>query len=152
LPGGTGHDSARTSPGLEVVALGSDSLAGEPASALDVRLNGSLPSLVSNEDALGDVHELEVQGERAQHARLPVERQRLARGPELVAPSPRAGRTREGAPEHVSEQPHVAPKRLHRPSVGAVHVRNRTRRCRAKHRAPFEHCQARSTDGILALR
>ncbi|MDE3189663.1 MAG: N-acetyl-gamma-glutamyl-phosphate reductase [Acidobacteriota bacterium] len=39
-------------PGLEVVALGSDSLAGAPASALDVRLNGSLPRFVPNEDAL----------------------------------------------------------------------------------------------------
>ena len=39
-------------PELEVVALGSDSLAGESASALDVRLNGSLPAFVSNEQAL----------------------------------------------------------------------------------------------------
>ena len=39
-------------PDLEVVALGSDSLAGESASALDVRLNGSLPRFVPNEDAL----------------------------------------------------------------------------------------------------
>jgi len=39
-------------PELEVVALGSDSLAGEPASALDVRLNGSLPRFVSNGEAL----------------------------------------------------------------------------------------------------
>jgi N-acetyl-gamma-glutamyl-phosphate reductase len=39
-------------PGLEVVALGSDSLAGEPAAALDVRLNGSLPAFVPNGDAL----------------------------------------------------------------------------------------------------
>ena len=39
-------------PGLEVVALGSDSLAGEPPAALDVRLNGSLPRFVSNDDAL----------------------------------------------------------------------------------------------------
>src|SRR5579862_4932902 len=39
-------------PELEVVALGSDSLAGEPAAALDVRLNGSLPPFVPNEDAL----------------------------------------------------------------------------------------------------
>jgi len=39
-------------PGLEVVALGSDSLAGEPASALDVRLNGSLPRFVPNDEAL----------------------------------------------------------------------------------------------------
>jgi N-acetyl-gamma-glutamyl-phosphate reductase len=39
-------------PELEVVALGSDSLAGEPAGALDVRLNGSLPRFVPNEEAL----------------------------------------------------------------------------------------------------
>jgi N-acetyl-gamma-glutamyl-phosphate reductase len=39
-------------PDLAVVALGSDSLAGEGASALDVRLNGSLPRFVPNEDAL----------------------------------------------------------------------------------------------------
>ncbi|MBX5474012.1 MAG: N-acetyl-gamma-glutamyl-phosphate reductase [Thermoleophilia bacterium] len=39
-------------PGLEVVALGSDSLAGAPASALDIRLDGSLPSFVTNEEAL----------------------------------------------------------------------------------------------------
>ena len=39
-------------PDLEVAALGSDSLAGETAAALDVRLNGSLPRFVPNEDAL----------------------------------------------------------------------------------------------------
>src|SRR5450759_3756814 len=39
-------------PELEVVALGSDSLAGEPASALDFRLNGSLPPFVRNDKAL----------------------------------------------------------------------------------------------------
>lgn len=39
-------------PELEVVALGSDSLAGEPASALDFRLNGSLPGFVGNGEAL----------------------------------------------------------------------------------------------------
>ena len=38
-------------PELEVVALGSDSLAGEPSSALDVRLNGSLPRFVANDEA-----------------------------------------------------------------------------------------------------
>jgi N-acetyl-gamma-glutamyl-phosphate reductase len=38
-------------PGLEVVALGSDSLAGESASSLDVRLNGSLPRFVPNGEA-----------------------------------------------------------------------------------------------------
>ena len=39
-------------PELEVVALGSDSLAGKTASTLDVRLNGSLPPFVTNEEAL----------------------------------------------------------------------------------------------------
>ncbi|HZQ16427.1 MAG TPA: N-acetyl-gamma-glutamyl-phosphate reductase [Gaiellaceae bacterium] len=39
-------------PDLEVVALGSDSLAGEGAGALDVRLNGSLPRFVPNDQAL----------------------------------------------------------------------------------------------------
>jgi len=38
-------------PELDVVALGSDSLAGETAAALDVRLNGSLPRFVPNDEA-----------------------------------------------------------------------------------------------------
>jgi N-acetyl-gamma-glutamyl-phosphate reductase len=38
-------------PELEVVALGSDSLAGSPASVLDPRLNGSLPAFVPNDEA-----------------------------------------------------------------------------------------------------
>jgi N-acetyl-gamma-glutamyl-phosphate reductase len=45
-------DRVLAHPALELVALGSDSLAGRPASALDVRLNGDLPAFVSNEDAL----------------------------------------------------------------------------------------------------
>jgi N-acetyl-gamma-glutamyl-phosphate reductase len=55
-------------PELEVVALGSDSLAGEAASALDLRLNGSLPAFVPNEEALAagaDVVFLCVSNERA---------------------------------------------------------------------------------------
>jgi N-acetyl-gamma-glutamyl-phosphate reductase len=40
-------------PELELVVLGSDSLAGQPASALDVRLDGELPHFVTNEEALG---------------------------------------------------------------------------------------------------
>jgi N-acetyl-gamma-glutamyl-phosphate reductase len=39
-------------PDLEVLELGSDSLAGRAASALDVRLNGHLPAFVPNEAAL----------------------------------------------------------------------------------------------------
>ena len=38
-------------PGLEPVALGSNTLAGKPASALDPRLNGSLPRFVTNAEA-----------------------------------------------------------------------------------------------------
>jgi N-acetyl-gamma-glutamyl-phosphate reductase len=44
-------DRVLAHPGLEVVALGSDSLAGRPASALDPRLNGSLPDFVTNTEA-----------------------------------------------------------------------------------------------------
>ena len=43
---------------LELLALGSDSLAGQPASALDPRLNGDVPSFVSNSDAIGAGAEL----------------------------------------------------------------------------------------------
>jgi N-acetyl-gamma-glutamyl-phosphate reductase len=39
-------------PELDVVALGSDSLAGQPPSALDVRLDGHLPRFVTNDEAL----------------------------------------------------------------------------------------------------
>jgi N-acetyl-gamma-glutamyl-phosphate reductase len=45
-------DRLLSHPRLEVAALGSDSLAGETASALDVRLNGSLPRFVPNVEAL----------------------------------------------------------------------------------------------------
>src|SRR5918995_5339088 len=44
-------DRVLAHPELELVALGSDSLAGSPASVLDPRLNGSLPAFVSNDDA-----------------------------------------------------------------------------------------------------
>jgi anti-sigma B factor antagonist len=40
-------------PGLEPVALGSDTLSGQPATALDPRLDPSLPSFVSNAEAAG---------------------------------------------------------------------------------------------------
>ena len=45
-------DRVLAHPELELLALGSDSLAGRAASALDVRLNGHLPAFVPNEDAL----------------------------------------------------------------------------------------------------
>ena len=44
-------DRVLAHPCLELVALGSDSLAGRGASALDPRLNGSLPPFVPNADA-----------------------------------------------------------------------------------------------------
>jgi N-acetyl-gamma-glutamyl-phosphate reductase len=44
-------DRLLSHPELEVVALGSDSHAGNGASALDVRLNGSLPPVVTNAEA-----------------------------------------------------------------------------------------------------
>src|SRR5215468_5478873 len=45
-------DRVLAHPELEPIALGSDSLAGRPASTLDPRLNGDLPPFVTNEDAL----------------------------------------------------------------------------------------------------
>jgi N-acetyl-gamma-glutamyl-phosphate reductase len=45
-------DRVLAHPQLELVALGSDSLAGEAPSALDVRLNGDLPWFVTNAEAL----------------------------------------------------------------------------------------------------
>src|SRR5437867_3102604 len=45
-------DRVLVHPDIEVVALGSDSRAGTPPAAFDVRLNGDLPSFVSNEEAL----------------------------------------------------------------------------------------------------
>jgi N-acetyl-gamma-glutamyl-phosphate reductase len=41
-------DRVLAHPGLELVALGSDSLAGQRAAALDPRLNGSLPGFTTN--------------------------------------------------------------------------------------------------------
>ncbi len=51
-------DRVLSHPELELVALGSDSLAGQPASALDPRLNGNVPSFVSNEAGAGAGAEL----------------------------------------------------------------------------------------------
>jgi N-acetyl-gamma-glutamyl-phosphate reductase len=44
-------DRVLAHPGLELVALGSDSLAGRPAEALDPRLNGALPAFAPNAEA-----------------------------------------------------------------------------------------------------
>ena len=51
-------DRVLAHPELDVVALGSDSLAGSGANALDVRLNGSLPAFVPNDEALASGAEL----------------------------------------------------------------------------------------------
>ena len=51
-------DRVLAHPELELVALGSDSLAGQGASALDPRLNGNVPAFVSNEEALAAGAEL----------------------------------------------------------------------------------------------
>jgi N-acetyl-gamma-glutamyl-phosphate reductase len=51
-------DRVLAHPGLEIVALGSDSLAGKHAAALDVRLNGALPRFVTNDEALASGAEL----------------------------------------------------------------------------------------------
>src|SRR5437868_5380933 len=45
-------DRVLAHPELDPIALGSDSLAGQRASALDPRLNGSLPAFVTNAEAL----------------------------------------------------------------------------------------------------
>jgi len=44
-------DRVLAHPGLELVALGSDTLAGQPAAALDPRLNSSTPAFVTNAEA-----------------------------------------------------------------------------------------------------
>ena len=51
-------DRVLAHPHLELVALGSDSLAGSAASRLDPRLNGSLPRFVANHEALAAGAEL----------------------------------------------------------------------------------------------
>jgi len=51
-------DRVLAHPALEVVALGSDTYAGQTASAFDVRLNGSLPAFVPNDEALASGAEL----------------------------------------------------------------------------------------------
>jgi N-acetyl-gamma-glutamyl-phosphate reductase len=45
-------DRVLAHPELQLVALGSDSLAGSSASVLDPRLNGNVPAFVSNDEAL----------------------------------------------------------------------------------------------------
>jgi len=51
-------DRVLAHPEFELVALGSDSLAGAPASTLDPRLNGELPPFVANDEALAAGAEL----------------------------------------------------------------------------------------------
>lgn len=61
-------DRVLAHPELQLVALGSESLAGSSASVLDPRLNGNVPAFVSNEEALAsgaDVLFLCLDNERA---------------------------------------------------------------------------------------
>ena len=63
-------------PGLEAIALGSDSLAGRPAQALDPRLDPALPAFVSNAEAAAsgaDVLFLCVDGDAAAAFTPPAE-------------------------------------------------------------------------------
>ena len=48
-------DRVLAHPELELVALGSDSLAGQGASVLDPRLNGNVPAFIPNDAALAVV-------------------------------------------------------------------------------------------------
>ena len=66
-------------PELELLALGSDSLAGQAASALDVRLNGHLPAFVPNDEALA--------GRRGRRLRLPRATRRRRRSSLRTTPS-----------------------------------------------------------------
>jgi N-acetyl-gamma-glutamyl-phosphate reductase len=61
-------DRVLAHPGLEPIALGSDTLAGRPAAALDPRLNGSLPAFTTNAEAAAagaDVLFLALDGDQA---------------------------------------------------------------------------------------
>ena len=78
-----------------MVALGSDSLAGSPASALDPRLNGHLPAFLSNEEALAvgaDVvfscldHERAVKGQEHTFGGISMPRLCAAGSPERWRP------------------------------------------------------------------
>src|SRR5688500_8724314 len=51
-------DRVLAHPDLELVALGADSLAGQPAAALDPRLGGDVPRFVPNDEALAAGAEL----------------------------------------------------------------------------------------------
>jgi N-acetyl-gamma-glutamyl-phosphate reductase len=69
-------DRLLSHPELDVVALGSDSLAGAPASELDPRLNGALPAFVTNDEALAAGAELVfccLEHERAASLAVPVD-------------------------------------------------------------------------------
>jgi N-acetyl-gamma-glutamyl-phosphate reductase len=89
-------------PELEVVALGSDSLAGEPASALDVRLNGHLPPFVPNEVALRA-------GAEAVFLCLDAERAALVDPPADTVVVDLSGAHRLGSPEAALRHYRAAP-------------------------------------------
>src|SRR5438105_6032255 len=97
-------DRVLAHPQLELVALGSDSLAGKPARALDLRLNGHLPPFVPNEEALRSGAELVfVCLDHEQAAAL----EPLASG--VVVDLSNAHRLRDRAPEWSYALPELAP-------------------------------------------
>ena len=91
-------DRVLAHPELRLVALGSDSLAGSPASVLDPRLNGSLPSFVTNDEALAAGAELVfccLEHERAAALEPPADAVVKQASPAAtpVAPTERPGKT-----------------------------------------------------------
>src|SRR5580765_3864757 len=88
-------DRVLAHPELDLVALGSDSLAGKGASVLDVRLNGSLPPFVPNAEALAagaDVTFLCLGNERAAALEPPAEGVVIDLSARTASPTPRCTR------------------------------------------------------------
>src|SRR5205085_2696030 len=97
-------DRVLAHPELELVALGSNSLAGRPARDLDVRLNGHLPPFVPNGEALEAGAELVflcVDNEQAAAAEPPENA--------VVVDVSGAHRLRESAPDWCYALPELAP-------------------------------------------
>jgi N-acetyl-gamma-glutamyl-phosphate reductase len=97
-------DRVLAHPELELVALGSDSLAGSPASALDLRLNGHLPQFVPNDEALAAGAELVfvcLDHEQAAGLEPP--------GDAVVVDLSNAHRLRDRAPDWCYALPELAP-------------------------------------------